>query len=109
MAAMRMLLHTGSDPSVDRRFARSTVVPSPEDTGPSPRFCWGYGLCGTAGGTCGKMGSLSYGSADLRQLDFKNSGWPSVSTCIPQTASGLKKPGVKPVAAARSDARGLVC
>jgi hypothetical protein len=41
MAAMRMLLHAGSDPLVGRRFARSTVVPSPEDTGPSPRFCWG--------------------------------------------------------------------
>ena len=52
MAAMRMLLHAGSDPSVGRRFARSTVVPSSETPGPSPR--WRYGLCGTAGGTRGK-------------------------------------------------------
>jgi hypothetical protein len=73
MAAMRMLLHAGSDPTVGRRFALSTVVPTSEDTGPSSRF-WRYGLCGTAGGTCGKMGPLSfapYGSGDLRRLDFK--------------------------------------
>jgi hypothetical protein len=55
MAAMRMLLHAGSYPSVGRRFARSTVVPSPEtrvENEPLP--------------TC------PYGSGDLRPLAFKN-------------------------------------
>jgi hypothetical protein len=51
MAAMRLLLHAGSDPLVGWRFARSTVVPSPEDTGPSPFLLGRYGpLWGRRGG-----------------------------------------------------------